>query len=149
MTFPNFADAFYVTDRQGRRICMPPNTAFGTLMGGSLGVGLTAQYFSINGKSIAAAETAQQVPMPVSGFLKNFYARVSVAPGAGVTRQVRFRLNGVNVATVTIVDPALVGQNVGNVVQVNAGDLAAILVEDSGGVAAAAVVSWSCQISPV
>jgi hypothetical protein len=75
--------------------------------------------------SFEGAENEQtKLTMPSAGTLKNGYARVTSAPGAGSTTTFTVRKNGVDTAlVVSVVGAALTGADLVNTVAVVGGDV--------------------------
>jgi hypothetical protein len=114
---------------------------------GSTGNGATNGNFSSpTDRGNVGIEAQVQAVCPRSGTLKNLYVRVSNAPGAGASRTITVRINGVNTTlTATVAGAATSNNNTANSVSISAGDYFSLIQTDAGG-AANATVSWGFEL---
>jgi hypothetical protein len=115
------------------------------------GVGLPTtgtRYFDIIGgrSAVTTTEASAQVVAAAAGVFRNLSARVTTAPGSGVTWTFTLRINGADTAlTFTIAGTATSGSYTGGDVAVAEGDLVTLAVTVSGGTAASSGV-WHTSV---
>jgi hypothetical protein len=89
-------------------------------------------------------EASCQVVAAAAGDFRNFTARVTTAPGSGVTHTFTLRINGADTAaTFTIAGTATTGSYTSGDVAVAEGDLVSFSVTVSGGTAASSSSWWA------
>jgi len=127
-----------------------PTTAGETIFMSNLeGGNITSGRYStlIGGKGVTTSEYGAEVLFPCSGTLKYFYGELEVAPGAGCTRTLTIRKNGVATAlAITFGAADTTKNNVADTVAVAAGDRATIIFDQVGAAAPSTCCMGVCFV---
>ncbi|MEP7234129.1 MAG: hypothetical protein ABI778_02420 [Ignavibacteriota bacterium] len=128
----------------------PPATTSISHLGANTGINSTSTNFlQFGGFGDNGIENKTQIVITRAATLQNLYINLTAAPGAGASKTVTVRVNGVNTAlTVTVAGAATAGNNTANTVSVAAGDLLSIQVIHSAGPApAGSIIATGMEIA--